>query len=48
MKFVMQMTNGCYTGDSVIPMGLKVYPLTKALPSPIYSNFDPRRLLRPL
>lgn len=41
VKFVMQMTNGCYTGDSVIPMGLKVYPLTKALPSPIYSNFDP-------
>ena len=32
---------GDFTGDSIVPMGLKVYPLTKQLPSEIYSNFDP-------
>ena len=33
-------TNG-FTGDSVAPMRLNVYRLNKALPSPIYSDFDP-------
>ena len=33
-------TNG-FTGDSLVPMGLKVYPLTRQLESPIYSNFNP-------
>ena len=41
VKLIMQMTRGAFTGDSVTPMGVKVYPLTAALPSPIYSDFDP-------
>lgn len=30
-----------FTGDSLVPMGLKVYPLTRQLQSPIYSNLNP-------
>ena len=30
-----------YTGDELAPMRLNVYRLNKALPSPIYSDFDP-------
>ncbi|MGM9852883.1 MAG: DUF4270 family protein [Muribaculaceae bacterium] len=30
-----------FTGDSIAPMGIRVYPLTRDLPSPIYSDFDP-------
>ena len=30
-----------FTGDSLAPMRLNVYRLNKALPSPIYSDFDP-------
>lgn len=30
-----------FVGDSVAPMGLEIYPLTKQLPTPIYSNFNP-------
>lgn len=41
MKLVMFFNAGAFTGDSLVPMGLQVYPLTKQLPSPIYSNFDP-------
>lgn len=41
MEMLMFFTTGAFTGDSLAPMGLKVYPLTKELPSPIYSNFDP-------
>ncbi len=41
VKLFMQMSNGAYVGDSVMPMGVKVYPLTQTLPSPIYSDFDP-------
>lgn len=41
VKLFMQMSNGAYVGDSVMPMGVKVYPLTRVLPSPIYSDFDP-------
>ena len=32
---------GGFTGDSLAPMRLNVYRLNKALPSPIYSDFDP-------
>ena len=32
---------GGYTGNDHSPMRLNVYSLTKALPSPIYSDFDP-------
>ncbi len=41
VKMVMFYNKGNFTGDSIVPMGLKVYPLVKQLPSPIYSNFDP-------
>ena len=33
-------TNG-FTGDSLSPMRLTVFQLTKQLPNPIYSDFDP-------
>lgn len=32
---------GAFTGDSIAPLGLEIYRLTKDLPTPIYSNFDP-------
>ncbi len=41
IKMLMFMKPGDFTGDSLVPMGLKVYPLTRQLPSPIYSNFNP-------
>lgn len=37
----MMLNYGAYTGDSIAPMGIEVYPLVKQLPNPIYSNFDP-------
>lgn len=42
MEMLMFFDRGSFTGDSLAPMGLKVYPLTKQLPSPIFSNFDPK------
>lgn len=41
VKLFMQMARGAYSGDSLVPMGLEVYRLTRDLPYPIYSNFDP-------
>lgn len=41
VKLFMQMVRGAFVGDSLVPMGLEVYRLTKDLPYPIYSNFDP-------
>ncbi|MDE7153660.1 MAG: DUF4270 domain-containing protein [Muribaculaceae bacterium] len=41
LQLVLNIPNGDYVGDSIVPMGLKVYPLIKQLPSPIYSDFDP-------
>jgi len=41
MRLLMFVRTGDFTGDSLVPMGLKIYPLIKQLPSPIYSNFDP-------
>ena len=41
VKMFMQMVRGSFVGDSLVPMGLRVYPLKKDLPYPIYSNFDP-------
>jgi hypothetical protein len=38
LKLIMTVEKGAFVGDSITPMGLKVYPLTKLLPSPIYSN----------
>lgn len=41
VKLLMFFTAGSITGDSLVPMGLKVYPLTAQLPTPIFSDFDP-------
>lgn len=40
LKLRMPYRNG-YTGDAQAPMRLEVYRLNKALPTPIYSDFDP-------
>ncbi len=32
---------GSFIGDSIVPMGLTVYPLTRQLPSDLASDFDP-------
>ena len=40
LKLRLPYRNG-FTGDSLAPMRLSVYRLTKSLPSPIYSDFDP-------
>lgn len=41
VKMMMFFAPGDFTGDSIVPMGLKVYPLTRQLTAPIYSDFDP-------
>ncbi|MDE6300499.1 MAG: DUF4270 domain-containing protein [Muribaculaceae bacterium] len=41
IKLFIQMNRGNFVGDSLVPMGLEVYRLTKDLPYPIYSDFDP-------
>ncbi|MBR5898455.1 MAG: hypothetical protein IKZ14_03190 [Muribaculaceae bacterium] len=41
MKLKLVIPINGFTGDSITPMGLKVYKLNKQLPSPIYSDFDP-------
>lgn len=47
IKLVLGMPLGSFVGDSIVPMGLEVYPLTKQLPSPIYSSFDPTGYYNP-
>lgn len=42
VKLIMFMNPGDFTGDSLAPMGLNVYKLNRQLPSPIYSDFDPK------
>ncbi len=37
----MYITAGDFTGDSIVPMRMTAYGLTKQLPNPIYSDFDP-------
>lgn len=41
LRVFLGIPNTDIIGDSLIPMGLSVYPLIKQLPSPIYSDFDP-------
>lgn len=41
LRYVFSLPSGSYVGDSIVPMGLDIYPLTKQLPAPIYSDFDP-------
>lgn len=41
LHLMLRYAPGDYYGDSIAPMGLTVYPLTKLLPSGISSSFDP-------
>lgn len=41
VKLFVQMNRGEFVGDSLVPMGIEVYRLTRDLPYPIYSNFNP-------
>lgn len=41
VKLFVQMVRGAFVGDSLAPMGLTVYRLTKDLPYPIFSDFNP-------
>lgn len=41
LRLMLAIPNGGYIGDSITPMGLQIYKLTKQLPSPIYSDFNP-------
>lgn len=41
VKLVLTMFKDGFAGDSIVPMGVTVYPLTRQLPSPIYSDFNP-------
>lgn len=41
IKLLLQIPKGGYIGDSITPMGLKVYRLNKQLEAPIYSDFNP-------
>lgn len=42
VKLILGLAANGFTGDSLVPMGLKVYKLKKQLPSPIFSSFDPK------
>lgn len=41
VRMLMFYTSSGFTGDSLVPMGLKVYPLQRQLEAPLYSNFNP-------
>ena len=41
LVLTLRYARGAFIGDSVAPMGLTVYPLTKVLPTDISSDFDP-------
>ncbi|MCM1077262.1 MAG: DUF4270 domain-containing protein [Bacteroides sp.] len=41
VKLVLTMYKDGFAGDSVVPMGVSVYPLTTELTSPIYSDHNP-------
>ncbi len=41
VKMMLAVYSDGFTGDSAMPMSITVHPLTRALPSPIYSSFDP-------
>lgn len=47
VKLNFRINNGGFTGDSLTPMRVTVYRLNKQLPSPIYSNFDPKDYYNP-
>ncbi|MCM1521296.1 MAG: DUF4270 domain-containing protein [Muribaculaceae bacterium] len=41
VKLSLTVYKDGFAGDSVAPMGLSIHRLTKQLPSPIFSDFDP-------
>lgn len=41
LEMILAVPLGGFVGDSITPMGLTIYELTKQLQSPIYSDFDP-------
>ena len=41
LHLVLRYALGNFIGDSIAPMGLTIYPLTKLLPNDISSNFNP-------
>lgn len=41
IKLQLVFNKGGFVGDSLSLIGMEVYPLTKELPYPIYSDFDP-------
>lgn len=47
VKLFMQMEKTAFIGDSLVPMGMQVYRLTRDLPYPIYSDFDPQGYYNP-
>lgn len=47
LKLVLTMSKTGFVGDSLVPMGMEVYRLDRQLPSPIYSNFDPKEYYNP-
>lgn len=47
VKLILAMYRGAFAGDSVMPMGLEIHELTKDLPAPIFSDFDPAGYYNP-
>lgn len=47
LKLMMAVYHGNFVGDSVTPMGIEIYRLNRNLPSPIYSDFDPKGYFDP-
>lgn len=47
ITLVMRYNNGSFIGDSIVPMGIKAYTLTKQLPNQIASDFDPTGYYNP-
>ena len=41
VKMFLQMERNAFVGDSLVPMYLDVYRITKDLPYPIYTDFNP-------
>lgn len=47
LKLMLYVSDGDFIGDSIAPMGLEVYRLDKNLPSPIFSDFNPKDYYNP-
>ena len=41
VKLLLTMYKDGFVGDSVVPMGVTVYPLNRQLPTELYSDFNP-------